>query len=51
MSLSFWLMQATPEAGSDPTMMIRVVAGVVALALVVLILVRRKRKASKDDWS
>ncbi len=51
MSFSYWLMQAAPETGSDSTMTVQIVAGVLALALVVIILVRRKRKASKDDWS
>lgn len=35
----------------DATTIIRVVAGVLALLFVVAILVRRKRKASKQDWS
>ncbi len=51
MSLVLWWMQATPESGSDSTLMIRVVAGIAALAIVIFILIRRKRKASKDDWS
>lgn len=49
--MSLLLMQATPESGFDSTTIIRVVAGVLALVLVVLILMRRKRKASKQDWS
>ena len=51
MFLALWLMQAAPEGGSDNTTLIRVVAGALALVLVVAILVRRKRKASKEDWS
>jgi LPXTG-motif cell wall-anchored protein len=51
MSMALWLLQATPETGSDSTSTIRVVAGVVALVLVIVILWRRKSKASKDDWS
>jgi LPXTG-motif cell wall-anchored protein len=48
---SAWLLQAAPESGADNTTIIRVVAGVLALVLVVTILVRRKRKASKEDWT
>ena len=51
MSIVFSLMQVTPEGGSDSTTMIRIVAGVLALVLVIVILARRKRKASKEDWS
>ena len=51
MSLALWLIQATPESGSDNTTIIRVIAGVAALVCVVAILARRKRKASKEDWS
>ena len=51
MSLALWLLQATPETGSDSTNVIRIVAGVLALVCVVAILMRRKQKASKDDWS
>ncbi len=51
MALALWLIQATPESGSDNTTMIRVVAGVLALVCVIAIVVRRKRKASKEDWS
>ena len=51
MALAVWLLQATPEGGSDSTNIIRIVAGVLALALVVVILVRRKKKGSKEDWS
>ena len=51
MALALWLFQATPETGSDNTTIIRVVAGVLALVCVVAIVVRRKRKASKEDWS
>lgn len=51
MPLALWLLQATPESGSDNTTTIRVIAGVLALVCVVVILVRRKRKASKQDWT
>ena len=51
MVFAVWLLQATPEGGSDSTNIIRIVAGVLALALVVVILVRRKKKTSKEDWS
>ena len=51
MSLVLLLMQTAPESGMDSATIIRVVAGIVALGLVVFILARRKRKASKDDWS
>ena len=51
MMLALWLLQATPDAGTDNSSTIRVVAGVAALAIVALILVRRKRKTSKEDWS
>ena len=53
MSLALWLilLQATPETGSDSTTIIRVGAGVLALLCVIAILVRRKRKASKQDWT
>ena len=51
MFLALWLLQDAAQEGSDSTTMIRVVAGVLALAIVVLILVRRKKKASKEDWT
>jgi len=51
LTVVLWLIQATPEAGSDNTTMIRVGAGVLALVCIAVILVRRKRKASKEDWS
>ena len=50
MFLAF-LLQTAPEGGSDNTTIIRWGAGALALLLVVTILVRRKRKASKEDWS
>jgi LPXTG-motif cell wall-anchored protein len=50
MQFALWLIQATPEGAADNTTTIQVVAGVLALACVVVILVRRKRKASKEDW-
>ena len=51
MAVAMWLLQETPETGSDNTTMIRVIAGVLALVCVVVILARRKKKASKEDWS
>ncbi len=51
MPLALWLIQAAPESGSDNTTIIRIVAGVLALVCVAAIFIRRKRKASKEDWS
>ena len=51
MMFALWLLQAAPEGGSDNSTTIRVVAGILALVCVAVILVRRKRKASKEDWS
>ena len=51
MGLAMWLLQETPETASDNTTMIRIIAGVLALVCVVVILARRKKKASKEDWS
>jgi len=51
MPLAFWLFQAAPETGSDSTNLIRIVAGILALVCVVAILLRRKKKDSKEDWS
>jgi LPXTG-motif cell wall-anchored protein len=51
MMLALWLLQATPDDGTDNSTTIRVIAGVAALAIVAVILVRRKRKTSKEDWS
>jgi LPXTG-motif cell wall-anchored protein len=51
MTLALWLLQATPDAAGDNSNTIRIVAGIAALAIVALILVRRKRKTSKEDWS
>ena len=50
MFLALWLAQAMP-GDIDSTTIIRLAAGVLALVLVVAILVRRKRKTSKQDWS
>ena len=52
MFLALWLLQDAQEgaAGSDTTLL-RVGAGVLALVIIVFILVRRKRKASKEDWT
>lgn len=51
MPFALWLIQAAPESGSDNTTIIRIIAGVLAVVCVVAIIVRRKRKASKEDWS
>ena len=51
MAFALWLLQETPDTGSDNSTMIRVIAGAAALAIVAVILVRRKKKASKEDWS
>jgi len=51
MTFALWLFQAAPEGAPDSTNTIRIIAGVAALVLVAVILVRRKRKASKEDWS
>jgi LPXTG-motif cell wall-anchored protein len=51
MFLALWLLQDAPEGGAGDTTMFRVIAGVAALAIIVVILVRRKRKASKEDWT
>jgi len=46
-----FLAQTAPEAGtSDRTMIIRIVAGALALACVVIIVLRRKKKAAKEEW-
>ena len=51
MLLVLWLIQAAPESASDNSTLIRLVAGVLALVCVAVIVLRRKRKASKEDWS
>ena len=51
MFFALWLLQAAPDAGADNTSTIRYVAGVLALAVIVIIFVRRKKKASKQDWT
>ena len=51
MAIALWLLQATPDAANDNSTTIRVIAGVAALAVVAIILIRRKRKTSKEDWS
>ena len=51
MFLALWILQAAPEDGTDNTTTFRVIAGALALILVVVIFVRRKRKASKQDWT
>jgi len=51
MTFALWLLQATPEEGSDRTTTIRLIAGGLAIVCIAAILVRRKRKASKEDWS
>lgn len=46
-----FLAQTAPETGtSDRTVIIRIVAGVLALAIVVIIILRRKKKAAKEEW-
>lgn len=51
MKLVHLLAQATPEAGGGPGT-IQIVAGVLCIAIVVIIIMRRKGKQSKgDDWS
>lgn len=46
-----FLAQAAPEAGtSDRTMIIRIIAGVLALACIIGIVLRRKKKAAKEEW-
>jgi LPXTG-motif cell wall-anchored protein len=51
LALALWLLQATPDAGSDNTSTIRIVAGALAIVCIVVILLRRKKKASKEDWT
>jgi len=51
MTFALWLLQEPPNAGADNSTTIRVIAGVAALAVVAIILIRRKRKTSKEDWS
>lgn len=50
MNVIHLLAQATPEAGGGPST-IQIVAGVLAIVCVVVIIMRRKGKQSKDDWS
>ena len=46
-----FLAQAAPETGtSDRTVIIRTIAGVLALACIVIIVLRRKKKATKEEW-
>jgi len=46
------LAQAAPEAASSGPSTIQIAAGVLAIACVVIIIMRRKGKQSKgDDWS
>ncbi|MBI2815764.1 MAG: LPXTG cell wall anchor domain-containing protein [Acidobacteria bacterium] len=42
---------ATEPGGADNTSMIRIIAGILALLCVIAIIIRRKKKASKEDWS
>jgi hypothetical protein len=45
------LAQATPpEGASDKSLYIRIGAGILALVCLAIILVRRKRKAAKEEW-
>jgi len=48
---ALWFLQATPDAGSDNTNIVRIIAGVLAIVCIVVIIMRRKRKASKEDWT
>lgn len=48
---ALWLIQDSPDTSSDNSTLIRLGAGVLALVCIAFILVRRKRKASKEDWS
>jgi hypothetical protein len=50
MNSIYLLAQAATQGGSDGSTL-RIVAGVAAIACVVFIIIRRKKKASKDDWS
>lgn len=50
MNLVHLLAQATPEASSGPST-VQIAAGVLAIVCVVIIIMRRKGKQSKDDWS
>jgi hypothetical protein len=51
MFLALWLLQEAPDSGDGNINTIRWVAGVAAIAIVVVIFVRRKKKASKEDWT
>jgi hypothetical protein len=52
MFLALWLLQeAQPDSGDGNLTLIRYGAGVLAIAIVVVIFVRRKKKASKEDWT
>jgi LPXTG-motif cell wall-anchored protein len=51
MFLALWLLQDAPDSGDGNINTIRIVAGVLAIAIVVVIFVRRKKKASKEDWT
>lgn len=44
------LFQESTGGGMDTTNVIRIVAGVLALVCVVAIVLRRKKKASKEEW-
>jgi len=51
MFFALWLLQEAPETGDGNINMIRIGAGILAIAIVVVIFVRRKKKASKEDWT
>ena len=51
MHLISLLAQTAPEGGADNTTLIRIIAGALAVVCIVVILIRRKRKASKENWS
>jgi LPXTG-motif cell wall-anchored protein len=50
MLFALWLLQAEAEGGPDNITAIRVVAGILMLVCLAIFFVRRKRKASKEDW-
>jgi len=51
MSLALWLLQDAPDSGDGNINTIRIGAAILAIVAVVIIFVRRKKKASKEDWT
>jgi hypothetical protein len=52
MRLLYLVAQATDTGtASTGTPIVRIVAGVLALVCVIAVVIRRKKKASKEDWS